>query len=70
MIGEDRENGTGVFQMTFFLESKLTGGFSVEAIPVPFGPRNLGQSAAWREPETTSKTVMGSTLGIIRYAYD
>ena len=66
--GDDRANGTAVFQARFFVELNSAGSAKPSATPVPFGPRNCGHSfvrvllscANVDEPVTTNNAIARS----------
>src|SRR6476659_931985 len=43
--GEDRANGTDVFQARFFLAPNSAGTLAASVTPAPFGPRNCSHSS-------------------------
>src|SRR6185295_2082227 len=52
--GEDRANGTDVFQARFFLTPNSAGTSEASAIPAPFGPRNCSHSSPRLTPRWAS----------------
>src|SRR6476620_6301036 len=52
--GDDRANGTDVFQARFFLAPNSAGTLEASATPAPFGPRNCSHSSLRLAPRCAS----------------
>src|SRR5688572_11180010 len=55
--------GSGVFQVTFSLSLQRTGRPTAEVVPMPVGPRKLGQSVGWALGVAGAPTVAAVVVG-------